>query len=364
MRPLLLSFFLFNFLLVFSQEKVKTHSFVDANYYKGFISLHNNDILHLITDRPDGVVLSWNKKTFGDKEWEHQYGYPDYGASFTYMNLKNTALGENYSLGVHYNFYFFNRLLMFRLSQGVAYVTKPYDRIDNPKGISFGSKYVSNSSMFLNLKKERLFGRFGLQGGLAYIHYSNANFKEPNGSVNLFSINLGLTYNLNAEDRDFIDSKLKEKITEPVKFNFLFSSGVNHGETVGSGQSPFYIVAAYADKRLSRVSGIHLGAEIFFSNYMKELIAYNAAAYPELNEDGTADYKRVGLFVGHELFVNKLSFIGQIGYYVYYPYDYTGRTYFRVGLKRYFHKKWFAAINLKTHSFSAEAVEFGFGLRI
>ena len=64
-------------LLLFSQDK-QTHSTIDVNYFTGNIALHNDDILHLITGHPDGVIISWNKKTFGANAWEQRYNYPDY----------------------------------------------------------------------------------------------------------------------------------------------------------------------------------------------------------------------------------------------------------------------------------------------
>lgn len=70
------------------------------------------------------------------------------------------------------------------------------------------------------------------------------------------------------------------------------------------------------------------------------------------------------MFIGHELFINKLSLITQLGYYIYYPFDFEGKTYQRVGLKRYFGDKWFVAITLKSHAAKAEAVEFGLGVRL
>jgi hypothetical protein len=49
---------------------------------------------------------------------------------------------------------------------------------------------------------------------------------------------------------------------------------------------------------------------------------------------------------------------------VYYPYDFEGRIYFRIGLKRYFSDKWFGSLTLKAHGAAAEAVEFGIGIRL
>jgi hypothetical protein len=351
-------------LLLLSQNDNASHSYLDVNYFSGTIALHNNDILHLITGHPEGMILSWNKKTFGEEAWQQRYNYPDYGASFIYQDLKNDVLGENYGLYAHYNFYFFKRHLMFRIGQGIAYNTNPYDKVENHKNIAFGSHLLSSTYVMLNYKKERLFHRFGLQGGLSLVHYSNANVKAPNTSVNSMALNLGVTYSLDEEEAEYIDNLTDERFTERIKYNIAFRSGINQSDIIGSGQFPFYILSAYADKRLSHVSAIQFGADIFFSNFLKELIYYQSVSFPELDVSGDEDYKRVGLFVGHELFINKMSIESQFGYYVHYPFDFEGRTYLRIGLKRYFGKKFFGAITLKSHGAKAEAVEFGIGVRL
>ena len=98
---------------------------------------------------------------------------------------------------------------------------------------------------------------------------------------------------------------------------------------------------------------------------MKDFIKYRSIAYPEDGLTGDEDYKRVGVFVGHELRFNKVAFVSQIGYYVYWPYEFEKRIYLRLGLKRYlFNDKFFAAVTLKSHWAQAEAIEFGLGLRI
>lgn len=350
--------------LSFSQQKEASNTYFDLNYFGGNIALHNNDILHLITGHPEGFIFSWNKKTFGNEAWEQRFNYPDYGASFLYQDLKNNELGVNYGLFAHYNFYFFKRNVMLRIAQGLAYNTNPYDKIENPKNVAFGSHFLSATYLMLNYKKEHLFKRVGLQTGISLIHYSNANVKAPNTSVNTIAFNVGLTYNLEDEYQEYVDDLDNEKFTESIKYNLAFRTGINQSDVIGSEQFPFYILSAYADKRLSHISAIQFGADVFFSNFLKELIYYQSVSFPEENISGDEDYKRVGLFVGHELFINKMSIETQFGYYVYYPFDFEGRTYIRIGLKRYFGNNFFGALTLKSHGAKAEAVEFGVGVRL
>lgn len=359
---LLCLFFVFGF----SQDKEHT-SYLDFNYFKGNIAVHNNDILHLIKGHPEGVFVSWNKKTYGFNDWEQRYNYPDYGVSFAYQNLKNDILGDVASLYAHYNFYFFKRNLMFRIAQGVAYTDNPYHKEANFRNTAYGSHLMSSTFVMLNYKKERIFDRFGLQAGFTLLHYSNANVRAPNASTNTLAFNLGITYNLDEDEPEYktnIIDEGKQKFTEPIKYNLAFRTGINESDVVGSGQFPFYVLSAYADKRINIKSALQFGTDVFFSIFLKELIYYKSVSFPEENVSGNEDYKRVGVFVGHELFVSRTSVVTQLGYYVYYPFDFEGRTYMRIGLKRYFGKKWFGALTLKSHGAKAEAVEFGIGLRL
>lgn len=364
MKQLLSYILCFCFWTVLSQDKQTTSLYFDVNYFKGNIALHNDDILHLITGHPEGVILSLNKKTFGQKVWEQRFSYPDYGVSFIYQDLKNDVLGNNYSLYAHYNFYLLKRQVFFRIGQGLAFTTNPYNKITNHKNIAFGSKFMSSTYVMLNYKRERIIGRFGLQAGFSLIHYSNANVKSPNTSINSVTVNMGVTYNLDDVQPEYIITNPEEKFTERFKYNIAFRTGVNESDVVGSGQFAFYTISGYMDKRINIKSALQLGTDIFFSNFLKELIYYKSVSFPEENVSGDEDYKRVGLFVGHELFINKLSLVTQLGYYVYYPYDFEGRTYFRVGLKRYFGQKCFGGLTLKSHGARAEAVEVGIGIRL
>ncbi len=362
MKQSLVFFFIVFSWSVIAQDRLA--SYIDVNNFKGNIALHNPSILHLIQGHPSGVIISWNQKTFGEKDWQQYYNYPDYGVSFLYQDMKNEVLGDNYSLLGHYNFYLLNRKLIFRVGTGVTYNTNPYDRVKNPRNIAYGSRFLSNTYAMLNYKKERLFDRLGFQAGVSLIHYSNANAKAPNTSTNTIALNFGFTYNLQKENPEYINTVTRGKFTEPIKFNFALRWGLNQSDLVGSKQFSHYILSAYADKRLNRKSAIQFGTDVFFSMFLKEYIKWRSIAFDAEADLVDSDYKRVGVFVGHELFISKLSIVTQAGYYAYYPYDFEGRTYFRLGMKRYFAKKWFATLTLKSHAAKAESGALGIGIRL
>jgi len=347
-----------------SQESKELRKYtLDASQFYGSVLLHNPDISHLITNHPGGVILSYNRKTYGDEEWQELYNYPDVGYSFIYQDMNNETLGKNYSLYAHYNFYFFKRNMQLRVGQGIAYTANPYDKETNFRNNAYGSDFLSSTYLMFNYHKENLIKGLGVTAGISLIHYSNANFRAPNTSTNTMALNLGLVYDLDGgRELEYVHRE-KKKLSEPVKYNLVLRTGINESDVIDMGQYGFVVASAYADKRLGRKSAIQIGTDVFFSNFLKELIRYQSIAFPENDVSADDDFKRVGVFVGHELFINRMSIISQLGYYVYYPFDFEGRMYNRMGLKRYFGEKAFGTITLKSHGAKAEAVEFGIGIR-
>ena len=354
------------FCLVFwfglSQEK-QSSGFTDINYFQGYIPIHNPDILHLIKGRPEGTLIAWNRRTNGEKQWQRRYNYPDYGVSFMVQDLKNDVLGNTLGLYGHFNFYFFKRRMMLRVGQGVMLSTNPYDKNSNPKNVAFGSQLLVSPYIMLNYKKSNLIGPLGFQSGLIFFHASNGNFKAPNTSINTISLNLGLNYDLDAKQMIYNKPLEVYEIPQNFRFNLVFRSGVNQISVVGSPQYPFYTFSAYLHKQINFFSAFQFGLDAFFSLALKEEIYYRSVAFPETPSDPNADYRRVGTFLGYELFINKWSVFAQLGYYIYYPYDFEGRYYNRLGLKYYFSDRWFGAFSVKSHSAIAESLEFGIGVR-
>src|SRR5690606_22943893 len=121
--------------------------------------------------------------------------------------------------------------------------------------------------------------------------------------------NFGLNYDFNSENPEYIVYE-KEKISERIKYNFAFRSGVSSSAVIGMDQFPFYVFSGYADKRVSEKSTFQLGTELFLMKYVKEYIYFLSVAYPERSQNPDVDYKRVGVFAGYEMLFSKLSLEG------------------------------------------------------
>lgn len=348
---------------VFAQENEDSNA-LEVSFLRGNVLPHTKDLYHL-QGHADGVMLSFLKQTHGKDEWHSAYNFPDYGVYFEYQNYNNDFLGKVYAAGVLYNFYFLNRNLELKLSQGIGYATNPYDKVENSKNKAFGSTLMANTNIGLFYKKEHLLDKFGLQAGFLFTHFSNGRTKSPNSGINSFLLNVGVNYDFSKVANKAVDTALvKKSFKEPIKYNFVIRSGFNESPVIGSGQHPFYHIGFFVDKRFNRKSALQLGTDLFLTNSFKDFIKYKSVAFPELNINPNTDYKRVGVFVGYELFVNRISLEAQVGYYVYRPFVNDIAIYDRVGFKYHINPKLFASFSVKTHMFLAEALEFGVGVRL
>lgn len=347
---------------LFAQEKTETTA-LDIQYFTGNAMAHTDDLQHFLLGHPEGVLISLSKKTYGYEEWEREYGRPDYGGYFIYQDFKNDILGKVYGIGAQYHFYFLNRKLYFKIGEGIAYATNPHDKVTNSKNSAFGSKLVANTNFGLNYTT-KLFDKIDLQAGILFTHFSNGRIKAPNSGVNSYAVNVGLTYNFEEPLPIQIDTLPKVKITEPLHYNLVLRSGISESPIIASGQKPFFHTSFYVDKRISRKSGLQLGAELFLTYSYKEYIKYQSIAYPEENVTTDTDFKRGGIFFGYELYINRISLEAQLGYYVYQPYKSDIPVYDRLGMKYYVTKNMYAGLSVKTHIFLAEAMEFMIGIRL
>jgi len=360
------SFFKFILLLstvLFGQHK-DTFS-IETSVLRGNVLPHRDDVVNLVNGHPDGVMVSFLARTHGAREWEKVYDFPDYGGYFLFQDFKSQPLGVCYSVGGLYNFYFLNRHLQLRISQGLAVTTNPYDKETNSINKAFGTRLMDNTNLGVSYDNQKLLRPFGFHAGLMFTHYSNGRFKSPNSGINTYLLNVGLNYNFSDEKPVLNDTTMvKRNYREPLKYNFVFRTGVNESPIIRSGQYVFYHLGFYVDKRLGRKSAMQLGTDLFLTNSLKDYIRYYSIAYPAKNISPNTDYKRVGVFVGHELFINHISLEAQLGYYVYRKFKQDIPVYDRIGMKYYFSNRVYSEFSIKTHMFLAEAVECGVGVRL
>lgn len=336
----------------------------ELSYFRGAILKHNDQMSHLVESHPQALLLQYYLQPDSQKPWQQHYNFPKYGFSLLYQDFASPILGEAYAAGVHLDFYAVNRQLQFQISQGIAYVNKPYDKLTNPKNNAFGSHLLSSNRFAVQYKPEQLVGNWGVQLGLHLQHFSNGRTKMPNSGINTVNLAVGLNYNPKAWEEPLRDTALVS-IAEPLHYWAHLRGGVNESSIVGSGLDPFWHLGVGIDKRWCYSSAWQVGVDLFWTKSVDEYIRYMVQAYPDrYGNQAKADYFRLGLMAGHEWFFDTFSIETQLGTYLYKDFAYEADVYQRLGFKYYLTPRFFVSASLKSHGFRAEAVEWGGGIRL
>lgn len=358
MRITLIIFLLF-ILNGFSQDN-QTSLSVDSFY--GFAIEHDTKLAEAIEGNPYGFLISYN---FNKKNanWKALYNYPEFGITALYENANSKVLGEMYGLLAHYNFYLNNRnnknKLQLSIGFGLAYLTNKYDVINNTKNLALGSNFAATAYSKLNWKREIVKDKLAIQTGIILTHFSNGGVRSPNLGLNTFGINLGLNYKIN-NIIDFPKDTKPEKLNTKIGYNVEVKSGIHSSKNLQSKQYLFYTFTFMLDKEINQKSTLLVGTDFFITPFLKEYIDQDNPIESAKNKHD----KRVGVFVGHELKMNKLIVLTHLGFHVYYPKKYDSRIYERFGFKYKLNKHIFTSLSLKVNLFRAEMTEFGIGYRL
>lgn len=348
----------------FSQFRGSGNKMLGVDVFKGFIFEHKPQIAHLITDHPIGFRITLDRRSYGASAWEERYNFPDAGMTFTYVDYRNKSLGKTLSLIPHFNFYITRNKrsknqFKYKTGIGIAYNTEKYDRVYNNKN-NVLSTAISIGVLFELAYQRKISERLFLNTHLSFTHFSNGAIKKPNSGINVVSSNVGLSYLIRYTPThyDFDHPEFSDEIG--LGYTVALASGIHEYSSIGTGQRPFFVLSALADKRINYKSAFGIGLEWFASLALKNDIS----GQMRHSFEHEPDWHRIGLALSHELFINKLSIITQAGYYLHDELNYYGKIYFRVGLRKYFNDKIYGSFSIKSHAARAEAAEFGLGWRI
>lgn len=364
LQNFLLTIFLMLPLLGFAQFRGgNENKQVTVDILRGFILKHKPQIEHLITEHPSGFRISVDRKTFGSEEWQQRYNFPDVGLTFIYLNYGDDRLGKSFGIIPHYSFYV-NRnkrsknQFKYKVGLGLGYNTTKYDRQFNNKNNALSTD-LNFGILFQAEFQREVTNRLFLNASISLTHFSNGSIKRPNSGINVVSSNLGLSYIFNYTPTEY--SYLEETPLDKkgLGYTLTFSTGMHEYSRIGAGQYPFFVLSGLVDKRLNHKSALGITLEWFASLSMRHDIQYDY----HFAGKKKPDWHRIGIALSHELFLRKVSVISQAGYYVYDEYNYYGKVYLRLGVRKYFNHNLYTSLMVKSHAAKAEAAEFALGWR-
>lgn len=347
----------------YPQDKNFLFHSISGQYDYGFILRHTPKVGHLIVAPPYAFSLQTHWQSTGKEVWQQRLNYPEFSLMATYFNYRHPSIGQTIAISGHARF----ALLPHRqrlqawvgIGSGLATGNRPFDIDTNPKNVGISSPVSCSMQLDALLRYHTRLPWFVFAGG-RLTHYSCAAFVQPNNGLNMVTFSAGIGYSFQKPV-----FPPKETAVSPFVscWHLQTSAQVGWLQTyVKQNRKDLYgNLLIYAGKDIGSASRWHIGADISWNEGVLRQIRRVYA-----DSASRPDYRRVGIFIGHEFTFGRLALITQGGIYIYKPFEgKTDQIHFqRYGIKYWITPQYFFNLNLKTHAFTAEVAEWGIGYRL
>jgi len=359
LRRILCVLFLFLSASLSAQDEPQHDFIISAQGHAGYILGQHNYINYLIKGHIYAGEINYMFRTNGKKQWQQIHNYPEIGICGVHIYLAN-----NEQLGTVEALYPYTNIRLnkqskklatnLRLGFGLAYVTNPFNRVENHKNNVIGT----NWNGFVNLRYNitRMIGKsWRVDAGVGLSHASNGAIKTPNLGLNMCTINLGAGYVFGNKDivlkHDTI-AKLKRQWHPSV----ILVAGIKELMPPGGNKYMAYGMQVNFNRTLNYKNKIGGGVEA----------SYTTATAKHLENDSilnytAADILRVGIKFNYAFIMHRISVPVEFGVYVYDKRNIDGLFFHRVGLRYMINKHLIANLTLITHWAVADYFEWGLG---
>ncbi|MDD2386281.1 MAG: acyloxyacyl hydrolase [Bacteroidales bacterium] len=364
MKRFLIIFLTFSPVFLFSQKLYNAEFRLNS----GFIAPHRIGMEGLAQKPAYGIDLCFFFDHGKNDFYDVKYNSPYTGYGIMWQNLGNPkVLGQSLTAYSFMEFNFFqshNLMLVARINGGLTYLTKAYNKIDNPENIAIGTNVNFFFKLDLGLKYKMPHQPFTmrLSGGL--VHFSNGSIKKPNLGLNHINFSLGMAYQLNQIEREASISKGNEKPEKRNEFTIMVSlvtadeySVIPNGRGGGFLCSTGSLTYNYIYSKIGKVG---VSADVFYNENLYYWYDERGDTLVKVNET-PSEIIRAGISIGHELVYKNISLLSYIGVYYYNkvkPYDFM---YSRFGIRYYVFNNFFINATIKAYGFKAHYIESGIG---
>ncbi|MBL4708335.1 MAG: acyloxyacyl hydrolase [Flavobacteriales bacterium] len=360
LRKLFLSIFVCSTLVLNAQKDSTRQYNIGFNTGYGFVLPHSPVINFLANRHISQNEIYIEQQSFGKKAWQNRYSLPSIGILISKFDLKNKKhIGQTYTFSPYLKFRLTkgNRFnLQFRPSIGLGYIEKPFEEDNNFKNSAIGS-YIN---MFISISINgnlKLHKYLSLNAALNLSHLSNTGFKTPNLGFNMLSASTGIKYSIGRTNaiRRFAEEKL-----EAQKAYWQINTSVGLNEINPPNGKKYLAKALFLsrERKLNHKSTIGAGIDIFYNPAQRALLRQDSTFI------GKGDNVQIALSVSHILHFGRLSFTGQISYYLKTENKELGNIYHVFGGRWAINERYNILFLGKTHIDKAEYVMIGFGLKL
>lgn len=355
-----------------AQNENKPKFFIEANiglgkvlptneFVRGENSLHEKISFY----GSDDIKFGW--QTLGTKQWERDLNMPYYG-----VGLMDAIFDNEEEIGVPSTIYWFfggsffdqgKQSLDYEVNLGLSYDWQPYNKITNPFNVAIGSE--ENVYIDLRIAYARFISRrMKLIFGGRFTHFSNGATQHPNKGMNCLSAFAGLRYHF--KPIEYADaSTLPDDYPMRDEYNLIFYYGRKASDETKELNKYYF--------NLFNLSFEYLRAHSLTFRYGPSLdIGVDQHQNIKTHEPyidrapfGDQLYAIVGGVA--QLRADHIAMQFGMGYKVIgAPHDkFIRRFYQRLGMKVYYYKNLFAAVNIRANSFSiASYIEWGLGVSL
>lgn len=358
------------FLLLFSGFLLAQN--VQLSYQHGIIIDHSDEIAYQIPDRTIGVQGQWFRTVPAGQSWHAAQGFPDVGLAFGIFNLGDAdVLGTSFHLLpiIKYTIRRQGRVVpYFQGGTGLAYLSKHFDRDDNPQQTAIGSAF-NNCTQFRMGAETRLSKDLVGGLGLGFTHYSNGGSQQPNLGINILSVNAELRL-----------SRKREPISEGLDFDHFMrdstvrkwgaAAGLHLGyrerRPVNGPKYPIHNLYLSGWRSINSVFKLHFGVE-----WEKHTWLVRSAAWGQQNANlrkADSEAQRQLAFLAIESWYRDVSVLVTQGIYLDAATTNTARYYNRLQLRYHFPApiaaapvRPFLSFAMKSHGITAEYLALGVG---
>ena len=342
---------------------------IEANLISGKIIRHEKKFTAPIPALSNALDVNFSSKTFGKKEWHQRRNFPVWGVGITYTGYGNNAVfGHCISIYPDLQIPILrwkNLEWTFRFGDGVAYVTKKYQRIYpiDTLNTAIGTHFNDFAILMTDLKIH-MDEHWHLQFGANFTHISNGDLHQPNLGVNMGGIHAGVQYfPVTCRPKPMLRDlpKLKKRWLVEARIGVAF----NEARAKDSLTVPSYITTFYVSRRWQSMNKFFCGFDY----------AYHSDVYAFLKNYGVEYGHEMGhswdgaIFAGNECLVGRFGLVAQLGCYYHQTwlkfdpfYEKLGTNIYLIRQERGPLKELFVSAFLLTHEIVAQYGEFGMGV--
>lgn len=326
--------------------------------YPGFLAAHHED-MQAMGSHVLGLEASREWRIDKDGALSKNQKQPFAGVGVNHIRLFNDINGNVSSLFGYYDagFYGDEKLsLRFRLTTGVGMLSRQWDVYTNPRNRAIGSRFNGMMQAAVYVQTP-VTSRKQIQLGLSLIHYSNANFGQPNLGINMPCLFLSM------KQSDGTDHYYRPRY--PDFFNKVeWQPAFRLGKRQMSMDDPRNIVNYLAELRMlyphkNKPYRLWTAAVTGFYDRTYVYTKFQPLPSSPLNKIAELSFS-----LGHEYRVGRVGMVTDLGFYLYRPDD-TKRMYYQaLGVKYYASNRITAMVRLRTHLSMADYMEWGLSYRI